>query len=267
MTFCAPRKAERLRCRDFDSVAACEAVLARQQPNRASSTRRLLAMAVLLTIPSVMEAQDKPDPPPPTPSQAKTGRPHDAGPAWQPLFDGKSLEGWKATNFGGEGEVIVKDGKILLGFGSPLTGITYTGKLPTRDYELHVQAMRLDGSDFFSTVTFPVNDSFCSLVVGGWGGAVVGISCINRADASENETTSYYKFESDKWYDIRIQVRKDHLRAWIDNKKVVDLDIRNRKLSTRTEVFLSEPCGIANYMTRAAIRKIELRKLPAEAKK
>ena len=33
---------------------------------------------------------------------------------WQPLFDGRTLDGWKITNFGGEGDVEVEDGQIIL---------------------------------------------------------------------------------------------------------------------------------------------------------
>jgi hypothetical protein len=43
------------------------------------------------------------------------------------LFDGKTLKGWKPTNFGGEGPVTVRDGRILLQRGDPLTGITWDG--------------------------------------------------------------------------------------------------------------------------------------------
>lgn len=190
-------------------------------------------------------------------------------PAWKPLFDGKTLKDWKITNFGGEGEVVVNDGTIEMEMGSPLTGITYVKKkeLPQCDYEVRVEAMRIDGIDFFSTVTFPVDDSFCSLVVGGWAGPVVGISCIDLYDASENETTTYKKFEPGQWYRIRIQVRKERIRAWIDDKKVVDFATTGHELSTRVEVSLNEPFGIACFQTAAAIRKIEIRELPRPAKK
>lgn len=180
---------------------------------------------------------------------------------WQALFDGKTLKNWKITRFGGEGQVIVEDGVIEMGMGSPLTGITYIEQMPTCDYEVRVEAMRIDGIDFFSTVTFPVKDSSCSLVVGGWAGAVVGISSIDRYDASENETTTYQRFESKKWYMIRIRVRDDRIQAWIDDKQVVDLDTSGHTLSTRAEVSLSQPLGIACYQTRAGIRRIEMRKL------
>ncbi len=118
-----------------------------------------------------------------------------AKPGWKPLFDGKTLKDWKITNFGGEGEVVVEKGVIVMGMGSSMTGITYIGKIPKCDYEIRLEAKRIDGIDFFATTTFPVNDSFCSLVVGGWAGPVVGISCIDFADASENETTTYQRFK------------------------------------------------------------------------
>ena len=37
---------------------------------------------------------------------------------WRPLFDGRSLDGWKPTPFGGEGEVTVADGSIAIARGS-----------------------------------------------------------------------------------------------------------------------------------------------------
>ncbi|MGM0486275.1 MAG: 3-keto-disaccharide hydrolase [Planctomycetota bacterium] len=227
----------------------------------ANSVSRLLlcGLGVVLAClgsPSAAEAQDKPADSKP----AETDKS-----AWKPLFDGKTLKDWEITDFGGEGEVVVKDGVIEMGMGSPLTGITYLGKIPTCDYEVRVEAMRIEGIDFFSTVTFPVNDSFCSLVVGGWAGPVVGISCVDSFDASENETTTYHKLESKKWYRVRIRVRKNRIQAWIDDKEVVDLETAGRKLSTRAEVSLNEPFGLACYQTRAGIRKIELRKLPRKS--
>jgi hypothetical protein len=184
---------------------------------------------------------------------------------WTPLFDGKTLAGWKVTNFGGQGEVVVEDDSIVLGMGSSLTGITYEKKdFPQCDYEIQLEARRLDGVDFFSTLTFPVQESFCSLVVGGWAGAVVGLSCIDHADASQNETTRYMKFNKGQWYRIRVEVRRAHIQAWIDDERIVDLATRGRKLATRIEVRLSEPLGITSWETRAAVRNIQYRVLDPE---
>ena len=96
------------------------------------------------------------------------------------LFDGKSLDGWKKTDFSRAGEVKVEDGTIVMEAGEPMTGITSTRKdLPTTDYELSYEAMRLDGDDFFAAATFPVGKSYITLVNGGWGGNVTGLSSLN----------------------------------------------------------------------------------------
>ena len=117
------------------------------------------------------------------------------GTGWTSFFDGKTLTGWKETDFAGHGQVQCESGMIVLGMGNDFTGISRTNEPPTVNYEIALDAMRAQGSDFFCGLTFPVKDSFCSLIVGGWGGAVVGLSSIDGEDASENETTKFMKFD------------------------------------------------------------------------
>ncbi|MEX0977428.1 MAG: DUF1080 domain-containing protein [Pirellulales bacterium] len=177
------------------------------------------------------------------------------------LFDGKSLTGWKKTAFGGEGDVEVKDGRIVLHAGNPMTGITWTGDYPKVDYEISLQAMRATGSDFFCGLTFPVGDSPCSFIVGGWGGGVVGLSSLDGSDASENETTRYQEFENGRWYTIRVKVAAEKIEAWIDDKQMVDVQTKDRRISIRLEVELSRPLGIASYTTTAELRDVKLKRL------
>src|SRR5262249_54000304 len=137
-------------------------------------------------------------------------------PGWTPLFDGHSLAGWKPVAYAAGGKVHVRDGALTLERGNRLTGAVTTRRdFPKADYEVTLQARRVAGGDFFCTTTFPVGDDFCSLVVGGWRGTVVGISSINGADASENETTRYREFKSGQWYRLRIRVTKGRIEAWI----------------------------------------------------
>lgn len=184
---------------------------------------------------------------------------------WRELFDGKSLTGWTSTAFGGEGDVAVESGVITLGFGAPLTGITWSGgePLPHCDYELEVEARRRDGSDFFCGLTFPYRDSHCTLILGGWGGSLVGLSSLDRQDASENETTRHINFEKDRWYKARIQVREGEILAWLDDRPIVKCQVGKRSVGTRFEVELSKPLGIAAYETRAEVRRVRVRALPA----
>lgn len=180
---------------------------------------------------------------------------------WRELFDGTTLEGWTATNFGGEGKVEIDAGRIVLGSGSDLTGITWKGSMPYVDYEVKLEARREEGSDFFCGLTFPVNDSFCSLILGGWGGTVVGLSSIDGLDASENETSRLMNFDLNKWYAVRLKVTRQKIEAWIDHGKIIDQEIAGRKIGIRPEVELSRPFGFASWRTRAAFRKIAIRKI------
>jgi hypothetical protein len=182
---------------------------------------------------------------------------------WQPLFDGKTIKNWQPTKFGGEGVVGVEDGQIVLEMGvADLTGITWAGpELPKTNYELALQARRLDGNDFFAGITFPVADSFCSLILGGWGGTVVGLSSIDGMDASENATSQSIAFDDRRWYDVRIRVTPEKIQAWLDEKPIVDQDITGKKIDTRVEVELSQPLGVAAWRTKSAVRNIRLRRL------
>ena len=187
---------------------------------------------------------------------------------WKVLFDGKSLDGWKSTAFGGEGELRIENGELIIPAGATLSGITYTGEdLPKTNYEFEVEARRRGGSDFFCGLTFPVADAHASLLCGGWGGSLVGISNIDGLDASENNTTKYVKFEKERWYKIRQRVTDERLQSWIDDEQLVDVPIKNRKINVRVEVRPSRPLGVATWQTDGGVRSIKLRELtPDEVK-
>jgi hypothetical protein len=180
------------------------------------------------------------------------------------LFDGKTLGNWKITDFGGQGKVYVKDGCIYMEQGNDMTGITWAGPLVRMNYEITLEAMRVSGSDFFCGLTFPVNDKCCSLILGGWGGSLCGLSNIDYYDAANNETTRFVSFENGKWYHVRLRVVPNHIQAWLQEEgeePLVDIDITGRKIDTRAEVDLSQPLGIATWQTAGAVRNIKLRKL------
>lgn len=179
------------------------------------------------------------------------------------LFDGKTMKGWKSTNFGGEGEVLVKDGSLIMEMGSDLTGITWKDarSIPKSNYEITFQAMRVDGFDFFCGLTLPIQKGYGSLICGGWGGGVCGLSSIDSYDASENETTSYRAFKAKQWYKFRIRVTDDAINAWVDGDEIIDVPIVDQKFSVRIEVDASKPLGFCTWQTTGALKDIKLRKL------
>jgi hypothetical protein len=174
------------------------------------------------------------------------------------LFDGKTLDGWEITNFGPQGPVYISGNEIILGMGEGCTGITYKKDFPEMNYKVTLEAKRVAGNDFFCGMTFPVGKDPCTLIVGGWGGATVGLSSINTMDASENETTKLMRFENDRWYRICLIVKEDTIRAMIDDAVVVDFAIGNKMLSIRPEVELSKTFGITSWYTTAALRNIKV---------
>ena len=177
------------------------------------------------------------------------------------LFDGKTLEGWKITEFGTQGPVLISDGKIILNYGDGCTGITWQKEFPKVNYEVTVEAQKTSGNDFFCGMTFPVNNEFCSLIVGGWGGPVVGLSCIDGKDASDNNTKILKQFDKNVWYTIKLQVTPEKITAWVDGEKLVDFAYDGHKLYVRPEVNLSKPFGICSWNTTSEIRKITMERL------
>ena len=177
------------------------------------------------------------------------------------LFDGETLANWEITNFGAQGEVYVSEGEIVLGMGDGCTGITWKDSFPKVNYEISLEAKRIMGIDFFCGLTFPVKDDFCSFIVGGWAGAVVGLSTIDGLDASENETTTLMRFNKNEWYKIKLRVTSEKIEAWINKEKMVDIPYNGRQIGIRQEVALSCPFGIATWKTTGAVRNIYLRML------
>lgn len=180
------------------------------------------------------------------------------------LFDGKSLDDWQVVDAGGSGHVEVKDGQMLLGTGESLTGAVYknTDKIPVTNYEITLEAQRLEGNDFFCGLTFPVGSlkTCATLICGGWGGSVTGISSIDGSDASENTTGHYRKWEDKKWHRIKLRVTPEAITVWANDEKIIDVTIKDRKIGLRSgpiEEFA--PLSLTTYQTTAAIRNVVIK--------
>lgn len=245
---------------DPGSVNAGSTVMVPAVPNKQSTGPTDSAPVPAESAPAQKASVDTAPAAPKTPA-AESAEPATDANADIRLFDGKSLQGWKKTEFGGEGDVEVDDGVLILGEGADMTGVHTDRKLPRVNYEVELDAQRIEGSDFFVGFTFPVKDKYCSLILGGWGGGVCGLSSIDGYDASENPTTSYQEFRKGQWYHVRLRVTADKIEAWLDKQKLVDQTITKRELSIRFEVEPSRPFGFATYQTIAGLKNIKLRKV------
>ena len=180
---------------------------------------------------------------------------------WTPMFDGKTLSGWKQAPFSGRGKVEIADGIIRLGKGR-MTGIAWTREVPKFDYEIRFEAARLDGRDFFASIVFPVNDSFCSWINGGWDGTVVGLSNLDGNDASENDTSTIRDFVQGRWYSFRLLVTAGRIQGWIDGEIAINVNIEGRNVGLRfDDTDLCIPVGFVSYATAGGLRKVEFRRV------
>ncbi len=193
---------------------------------------------------------------------------------WLSLVAAPLDKEWKPIVYGGEAESLIDGNEIHLNRGDPLTGLAFRGDLASilpesqEGYQLRFEAKRVDGHDFFCGATFPVGtDGRLTLVLGGWGGGLAGLSSLDGMDASQNDTTSYRRFERDRWYDIEIKVTASHVECSIDGKR---LNLVERSLYTklwvRPEVELSVPLSFSSFSTYGVIRNPRVRSLPETSK-
>jgi hypothetical protein len=174
------------------------------------------------------------------------------------LFDGVSLDHWQVIDYEGHGAISTADSCIIIGKGEFISGIRWTEDFPKTNYEVTLYAKRVDGNDFFCGMTFPVKESFLTLVLGGWGGSLCGLSCIDGYDAANNFTSKIFYFGTGAWWSVRLRVTDKKIEAWVAQDKIVDFTIGNSSLSLRLEVESSVPFGITTYKTTGALRDIKL---------
>ena len=187
-----------------------------------------------------------------------------SGQKWKSLFDGKELGEWQSSAFGTDGPLEVFDGEISIGMGDPLSGITWQGSFPRDNYEISLEAKRVEGFDFFCGLTFPVGEDTCSFILGGWGGGLVGLSSIDGLDASENDTNAYMELEDKRWYKIIVRVNPKAITVVLDGEELIEQERAGREISIRPEMFMCEPLGIATYATASRLRNLQYRLLDDE---
>ena len=187
------------------------------------------------------------------------------------LFASPYLEKWQEASIPRSGGIAKKSAGFVCHAGAPMTGLAYAtwvqDGLPVTDYAVDYDAMRVSGHDFFGSLTFPVRDSqtFVTFVLGGWGGAQVGISSIDGYDASENTTGSSQRFENDKWYHVRIEARTKEIRVLLDGKPIIQTNILSRNLSLRAgDIDKCIPFGFATYNTEGRVQGCRVERLVTE---
>jgi hypothetical protein len=136
--------------------------------------------------------------------------------------------------------------------------------MPGTGYTIRYETMRVEGRDIFGMCTFPVSshEAHATFVIGGWGGTVTGLSSLDFLDASENATRAEQAFQNGIWYAVRIEVRAEDIRVWINDRPVVNASIKGKKVSLRPgDIDHCLPFGFATWGTKAKVRRVEIERL------
>ena len=159
--------------------------------------------------------------------------------------------------FEDHGNVLFENDQTVLMGGDPATGIRFRGDFPTDFYEVSFDAKRVNGNDFFCGMTLPVGDEYCTLILGGWSGTIVGLSNVDGEPAVENLTATTIDFVNGRWYRVRIDV-SSVIRVWVDGRQVIELERAGHQFSLWWEQEEMAPFGIATWgATTAAIRDLQ----------
>ncbi len=236
-------------------------------------SRLPLALALAGCLPAFSPAQDaktpaKPDPAPKpwTVSDWSEWKLQETAPEGKIAILRELADAKPAPGAAPPGEKAAKAGVLVLGHGELLSIAKYEGKhpFPTDEYEISWEGIRLDGSDFFAALTFPVGseEQCASFIAGGWGGWAIGISCIDGLFANENETTCSLPFESNQWYAFALQVNRHAIRAFIDADEKFHIALKGKKIGMHPgEIRKATPLGFASYNTKGAVRNVRIRSL------
>lgn len=193
----------------------------------------------------------------PSPGPAETAQTAQTGqPSPSSALRATIPSGFMETEFGGEGCASIEANRIVLEPGVPLAGVTWTGESPEVPFVLEVEFTKRYGNDFPCALTFPVAGSHLSLVLGGWGGTVCGLSSLDGLDASRNESRFVRSFPPGVRTHVRVEVRADVVLAALDGVEVVRVELAGRTLGLRAELLPSRPLGIAAFATAVELHSV-----------
>jgi hypothetical protein len=194
-----------------------------------------------------------------------------AEPQWVSLFDGKTLEGWKASE--NQGSFRVEDGVIVAGGQrSHLFYMGREGNARFRNFEFQAEVMTTPGSNsgiYFHTeyqqtgwpskgyecqVFNSARDPNASYVEHKMTGSLYAIRNTWKAPARDNE-----------WFRYRIRVEGKTIRIWINDALIVDYtepETPFRPADMRGRVLSSGTFALQGHDPQSVVRFRNLRVMP-----
>ena len=287
----------------LDATSAAKLYLAMNDDARDDNQGGL---TVTISAPPTRPKPSKPraEAPPPPPPKAPEGVLHAARkadsldypekgkeppppPGWVPLFDGKTLDGWKAfeglvepraTPTGRAGRALVANAEMVLQGGGTHATIVSVRSFPTTDYELAAEVMFSDKKGA-AWLLFPAERGCLALMLGlgpgpqhasvlslreqghgftSWGG-------LFRGPHSSSAEYRCKVLEPRHWYAVRVRVIRERIEIWMDDDMIADPDVVGQYFSAPGLAAQVKPFGVAWLEGSLALRNVRMRRLSAEA--
>ena len=184
------------------------------------------------------------------------------------LLSAQWLSKWTTPMVPEAGRVVVNESSIRLDSGAPMTVVRFDALselgLNLAHYEVTFEARRVEGTDFFAALTFPVGsqDRCLSFINGGWGGGTTGFSNIDHTPASDNLTASLQRYVLGQWHAFRVLVSPEEILVTLDGRSIIRTAVQGHHFGLRPgDIELCAPFGFASYETTGEIRAISIRSL------
>jgi len=176
---------------------------------------------------------------------------------WQPLFDGKSLDGWEVVNQ--TGHVTVSDGVLTLDAQNATQKalVAPTVDVPEIDYELSLDVMRKEGKGLCN-VYFPIGKQRTRLDIAGFDDGVVGLSTVD-GDLAHKNCQRRLTPKDGQWYHLRFRVTATQIRLWIDDETFVKIPVAGHRFAAHNPES-ERPLVLAVYETQTCFRNIRIRR-------
>jgi hypothetical protein len=140
---------------------------------------------------------------------------------WELLFDGRSLDGWRASE--APGTFSVKNGEIVVH--GPRSHLYYDGPVHGHDFksfelELEVKTLPMANSGVYFHTAFQET---------GWPARGYEVQ-VNNTQSDKKRTAGLYNVQDNYdavakdnvWFKLRVKVQGKHIETFVDGKRIVD---------------------------------------------
>lgn len=188
---------------------------------------------------------------------------------WRSIFDGEQLGRWipitriDATDLADPvpGEVEIDGRQIVLNTGDPLTGVSWFGPMPTKDFEITVEA-KIDDAELIS-VAFPVGTERAAIQLDA-DNRKAGLYHIDGTGLHDDPMAAIFDGSVAGWHQLRIRVTEQRVQTWLNGQSIADQERTGSSFGAPEGFSPMHPLSMVASNGSASLRNIRIRTLEPE---